>query len=73
VVFQADCDEIDIKKSVMTSLCDIIAIASAKWRHQTNVTKFFYFAPPQSNFLATPVLYTSVCYTKRLFKYERFE
>jgi len=45
----------NFKKSVKTSFCDVVAITSAKLRHQNNVTKFFYFAPPSSKFQATPV------------------
>jgi len=40
----------NLKKSIMTSFSDVIAITSPK-----NITKFFYFAPALSKFLATPV------------------
>jgi len=37
--------KLNLKKSIMTSFSDIIAITSPKKHHQNNVTQFFYFAP----------------------------
>jgi len=36
------------KNQLWCHFCDIIAITSAKWRHQNNVPKIFHFGPPFS-------------------------
>jgi len=53
VVFHVDCDEIKLQ------IIDVIAITSAKWRHQNNVTNSILPAPlPPLKFLVTPVSLT---------------
>jgi len=40
---QADCDEIVLQKNQLwCHFSDVIAIASAKWRYQNNITKFIH-------------------------------
>jgi len=43
----------NFKKSVWRHFSDVIATTSPKWRHKN----FAFWAPPQSKFLATPVLH----------------
>jgi len=56
VIFQADFDEIELKKNSY----DAISVTSSPLRHQNDVTKitsqnFFILGPSQSKFLATLV------------------
>jgi len=55
VDFQNDNDELNFKKSVMTTFSVMSSLLRHQKRHQTTSQDFSILGPSQSKFLATPV------------------